>query len=102
MVEHVVRTAAKDLYTKGERKTAHIAYKAVRATRGKYTRAEPISALYEQKRVHHVGLHADLEDELCTWVPGEISPDRLDADVWGLTYLMLDHSEPSQAENTAW
>ncbi len=103
MVAHVVRTAAKALFDKGERKTPEIAYKAVRASRGKYTRAEPISALYDQKRVHHVGLFAELEDELCTWVPGEDSPDRLDANVWGLTELMLD--QPGDAEvidNPVW
>lgn len=103
MVEHVVRSAAKALFDKGERKTANIAFKAVHASRGKHTRAEPISALYDQKRVHHVGLFAELEDEFCTWVPGEDSPDRLDAAVWGLTELMLNQKgEPGQAENTAW
>lgn len=61
----------------------------VRATRGKLTRAEPIAALYEQKRVHHVGVFGDLEDQLCNWTPGEKSPDRLDALVWALTKLML-------------
>jgi phage terminase large subunit-like protein len=66
-----------------------ISYKAVRATRGKYTRAEPIAALYEQGRVHHVGTFPELEDQMCTWVPGEKSPDRLDALVWALTELML-------------
>lgn len=103
MVEHVVITSAKALFDKGERKTPHIAYRAVRASRGKYTRAEPISALYDQKRVHHVGLFAELEDELCTWVPGEDSPDRLDANVWGLTELMLNQpGEPEVMENPVW
>ncbi len=60
----------------------------VHASRGKVTRAEPIAALYEQGRVHHVGGLADLEDQLCTWVPGMTgSPDRLDALVWALTEL---------------
>ena len=63
-------------------------YKAVQASRGKAVRAEPISALYEQGRVHHVGNFAALEDELCEWVPGEgTSPNRLDALVWALTEL---------------
>lgn len=66
-----------------------ISYKGVRATKGKYTRAEPIAALYEQGKVHHVGIFSELEDQLCTWVPGEDSPDRLDALVWTLTELML-------------
>lgn len=69
-----------------------INFKKVVATRGKYTRAEPISALYEQKRVHHVGFFPELEDQLCEWVPGEKSPDRLDALVWAFTELMLNTS----------
>lgn len=93
MVEHVVTTAAKDLYRQGLRSTPKIAYRGVRATRGKYTRAEPISALYEQGRVHHVGMFAKLEDELCSWVPGEDSPDRLDATVWAFTDLLLQLGE---------
>lgn len=58
------------------------------ASRGKRTRAEPIAALAEQGRIHHVGIHAQLEDELCNWVPGVgDSPNRLDAMVWLMTYL---------------
>jgi phage terminase large subunit-like protein len=60
------------------------------ASRGKFTRAEPVAALYEQQRVHHVGYLADLEDQLCTWVPGDPSPDRLDALVWAITALVPD------------
>lgn len=67
-------------------------FKKVYATRGKYTRAEPVSALYEQGKVHHVGFFPELEDQLCEWVPGEKSPDRLDALVWALTELMLSGS----------
>ncbi len=60
----------------------------VRATRGKAIRAEPIADLYDRGLVHHVGLFQDLEDELCTWTPLDpVSPNRLDALVWGLTYL---------------
>lgn len=66
-----------------------IGFKAVHASRGKYIRAEPVSALYEQGRVHHVGFFADLEDQLCEWEPGDRSPDRLDALVWAITELML-------------
>ena len=65
-----------------------VSYEAVRASRGKATRAEPVAALYEQGRVHHVGVHVELEDQLCSWVPGLASPDRLDALVWGITWLM--------------
>jgi len=68
-----------------------VAYKAVRASRGKAVRAEPVAALYEKNRVHHVGQFADLEDEYCTWVAAEddFSPNRLDAAVWAITDLML-------------
>ena len=65
------------------------AYDAVRATRGKYIRAEPIAALYEQGRAHHVGCFAALESQMTDYVPGitQKSPDRLDACVWSLTAL---------------
>ena len=69
----------------------NVAYSAVHAAKGKRTRAEPIEALYEQGRVHHVGPFPQLEDEMTQWVPdvGLPSPNRLDALVWGLTDLML-------------
>jgi phage terminase large subunit-like protein len=65
--------------------------KLVHASRGKHTRAEPIAAKAEQGKLHHVGIHDILEDQLCTWVPGEsrTSPDRLDAMVWAATECML-------------
>ena len=66
----------------------------VRATRGKYLRAEPVAALYEQGRVIHAGRFPALEDQMCDFGPdglsGGRSPDRLDALVWALTALMLD------------
>ncbi len=65
----------------------------VRATRSKWTRAEPIAALYERGLVAHTGIYPELEDELCDFGPdgltGGHSPDRLDALVWALTNLML-------------
>lgn len=61
--------------------------RTVHASRGKAIRAEPVATLYEQGRVHHVGVMAKLEDQMSTWVPGEDSPDRLDALVWGISYL---------------
>ncbi|MBL4627117.1 MAG: DNA-packaging protein [Roseicyclus sp.] len=68
-------------------------YRAVRASVGKVARAEPVAALYEQGRVRHVGLLADLEDEMCkmslTGYSGQGSPDRVDALVWALTEGML-------------
>lgn len=64
-------------------------YQSVRASRGKAIRAEPIAAAYEQGRVHHVGEFPLLEEELCSWVPGDrLSPNRLDACVIALTELM--------------
>jgi phage terminase large subunit-like protein len=63
----------------------------VRAHRGKYLRAEPIAALYEQGRVKHAGVFASLEDEMCDFGPDGLSsgrsPDRLDALVWSVTAL---------------
>lgn len=64
----------------------------IHASRGKYTRAEPVAALYEQGKVHHVGTFALLEDEQCNWMPGDASPNRLDALVWTLTELMISAS----------
>jgi phage terminase large subunit-like protein len=70
--------------------------KQVRASRGKDVRAEPIAALYEQGRVHHVGTFPLLEDQMCQWEPGvsKWSPNRIDALVWALTELMIDSSGP--------
>jgi len=64
--------------------------KRVHARQGKRTRAEPVAALYEQGRVHHVGAFPVLEDQLTSWTTdsGE-SPDRLDALVWGIVELGL-------------
>ena len=67
--------------------------KLVHASRGKIVRAEPISALYEQGRVHHVGQFDFLEDQMCMFSVDNVrnsstgSPDRVDALVWGLTEL---------------
>lgn len=74
-----------------------VSTKKVTATRGKQMRAEPIAALYEQGRVHHVGYFTELEDEMCEFEPGitRNSPDRMDALVWALTEL----SEGSAAIN---
>jgi Terminase RNaseH-like domain len=72
-----------------------VSFKAVHAYRGKVVRAEPVAALYEQKKVHHVGTFAALEDQLCSFTSDYDrarggSPDRLDALVWALSELMLD------------
>ncbi|MFE3169319.1 terminase large subunit domain-containing protein [Streptomyces sp. NPDC059224] len=71
-------------------------YRTVTASRGKVTRAEPVAALTDQGSAHIVGSLPELEEQLVTWVPGDDSPDRLDAYVWALTDLML-----ASAGNTA-
>jgi phage terminase large subunit-like protein len=81
MVEHVIRSIDKN-----------IPFKAVHASRGKIVRAEPISALYEQGRCHHVGCFPVLEDQMCDYDPktAKYSPDRMDSAVWGFTELMTE------------
>jgi phage terminase large subunit-like protein len=104
MVEYTIRTI-----------DPNIAFRAVHATRGKMLRAEPVSAIYEQGRWHHVGMFAQLEDQLCDWQPGDKSPDRLDALVWAATELMhlealpprqdtvvYDSTEDSEANLGSW
>ncbi len=70
--------------------------KEVHATRGKYLRAEPVAALYEQGKVKHVGAFPELEDEMCdfgiTGLSSGRSPDRLDALVWAITAMMSGRS----------
>lgn len=70
-----------------------VAVTSVHARRGKYLRAEPVAALYEQGRVRHAAAFASLEDEMCaftsTGLEGGRSPDRLDALVWALSDLLL-------------
>ncbi len=70
---------------------ASVSYTRVHARRGKFARAEPVAALYEQGRISHVGAFPQLEDELCEYDPATSteSPNRLDALVWGFTDLML-------------
>tara|TARA_R110000824_G_scaffold83708_1_gene209415 strand:- start:8854 stop:10188 length:1335 start_codon:yes stop_codon:yes gene_type:complete len=80
MVSHTIRTV-----------DPNVPIKLVHASKGKRTRAEPVAALYEQGRVHHLGFHGLLEDQLCSWVPDHaVSPDRLDALVWGITEILVD------------
>lgn len=92
MVEYVIRTAAEGLHRERRRPSAEVSFRAVHASRGKATRAEPVAALFEQGRVKMTGFFAELEGQLCAWEPlsGAESPDRMDAMVWGLTDLMLD------------
>ena len=84
LVERVVRTIDRT-----------IPYSAVRASRGKIMRAEPIAALYEQGKVHHVGEFKELEDQMISYTPTtKKSPDRLDALVWAITELSQRSGKP--------
>jgi phage terminase large subunit-like protein len=80
MVEAVIRAVGRN-----------VPVTLVHATRGKLVRAEPVSALYEQNRVHHIGRFDELEDQMCTFAAdydrSNGSPDRMDALVWGLSFL---------------
>jgi predicted phage terminase large subunit-like protein len=82
LVETILRTVS-----------GNVSYKAVHASRGKRVRAEPIAALYEQGKVHHVGTFPDLEDQMTMYVPDQYdgSPDRVDAMVWAFTELILEN-----------
>jgi len=73
------------------RKETTISYKGVRATRDKFTRAEPVAALYEQGKAHHIGQFLALEIEMTSWdsKKGSKSPNRIDALVWAATELCL-------------
>jgi len=86
MVESTIRLTQK-VQDGDDVETPNIPIKLIHASKGKATRAEPVSSLYEQGRVHHVGVMEDLESQMVTWEPGEDSPDRVDALVWAITYL---------------
>jgi len=75
---------------------ANVPIDIVHAIRTKQARAEPVAALYEQRRVTHLSAFPELDDQLVTWEPlsGDPSPDRLDALVWALTELMLGAADP--------
>jgi predicted phage terminase large subunit-like protein len=82
LVEQTIRTVDQN-----------VAFTAVWASRGKVTRAEPVSALYEQARVHHLGAFPALEDQMCAFTAdvdrAAGSPDRVDALVWAISELMV-------------
>jgi predicted phage terminase large subunit-like protein len=79
LVEQTIRTVRRS-----------IPYRKVTASRGKQVRAQPVAALYEQGKVSHVEVFAELEEQLTTWTPESgTSPDRLDALVWAMTELMV-------------
>lgn len=72
-------------------KNKNIPVKLVHASKGKIARAEPVSAIYEQGKVHHIGSFPELEKQMCYYVPGEVteSPDRMDALVYLITELII-------------
>jgi phage terminase large subunit-like protein len=91
LVEHAVKVAAQELIREGLI-THKPMFKAVRATKGKAVRAEPVSMLYEQERVKHVGHFSELSTQLTNWDPNDTtqpSPDRLDALVWAFSELFV-------------
>jgi phage terminase large subunit-like protein len=105
MVESVIRAQDRS-----------VPVKLVHASRGKIIRAEPISALYEQRRIHHVGHFSKLEDQMCEFSVDNVrnsstgSPDRVDALVWGLTEIFdkiagrsrRKVKNPAQQGNAKW
>jgi phage terminase large subunit-like protein len=95
MVEHTIATVARSM-------GVQVATRAVVASRGKVQRAEPVAALYEQGKAHHVGSLPQLEDEQCRFVPGEFdgSPNRVDALVWAMTDLMLGEPPANFSRST--
>jgi phage terminase large subunit-like protein len=93
MAVQVLTTAARQMVAEGA-PTRTVKVERVHASRGKRARAEPVSALYEQGRVRHIGTHMALEDQMTTWTPDTAnSPDRLDAMVWAVTHLMLSRTK---------
>lgn len=101
MVQYTIETAAKALKEDGKRSSDYIGVTLVHATRGKVTRAEPASALYEQNRISHVSTMKVLEDQMCLFTSDfdrkamGYSPDRVDSLVWGLTHLFHEEQDGS-------
>jgi phage terminase large subunit-like protein len=95
MVENTIRMVSQN-----------VSFRAVHASRGKVTRAEPASALYEQRKVHHVGGLTALEDQMCSFTSdfdrgrAGFSPDRVDALVWALTELLGEVDAPQPCFGT--
>lgn len=93
MVEYTIRTV-----------DPNVPIRVVHASRGKSIRAEPVSALYEQGKIHHIGTFSDMEDQMTLltragW-QGNGSPDRLDAMVWAITDLLIGELEMSGTSAT--
>ncbi len=85
---------------------ARVAFRQVRASRGKALRAEPVASLYEKGRVHHIGYFPELEHQMIRFVPGlpadeRIRLDRMDALVWAITELVIDTEEVETSRSLA-
>lgn len=91
MVANTIKHTAASMLADRSLRSAAIPVQTVWASKGKAARAEPVSALYEQGRISHVGTFRELEDQCCTWAPtgGDASPDRLDALVWAFSECMV-------------
>lgn len=94
-------------------KRSHVPFTPVRASRGKAVRAQPVASLYgnpdegaeRESLIKHVGAFPELEDQQCTWVPGESddSPDRMDALVWAFTHIFLEENDTTDVvEDEDW
>ena len=100
--------------TAAQKERIRVPVRKIHASRGKFIRAQPVSMLYEQQHVSHVGSFAKLEDEYCEWTPflddaddentysasprkSQPSPNRLDAAVWALTHLMVTDQSMKEA-----
>lgn len=84
---------------------ATLKIREVHATRGKYIRAEPVAALYEQGRIHHAGPFDALEEELMAFggqMEAAGSLDRADAPVWAVTDLLVDAPDGERGPRVRW
>ena len=84
---------------------ANVSYRAVRATRGKAVRAEPVAALYQRGRIFHMRRFSTLEEQMLAFIPGSLrhnqSPDRIDALVWAITALLLEDPTKERSSPSA-
>lgn len=100
-IEQVLRTVWKERNPGTDPGSAPL--RRVNASQGKRLRAQPVAMRYEQGRVSHVGTFPELEDQLTTWIPEEeptLSPDRIDAMVHAVTFLMRKHDRAEAAVST--
>lgn len=105
MVANTITTSARAMREAGQRDVDFVPVSPTWASRGKVTRAEPVSALYEQGRISHLGCHARLEDQMCEFTSDfdrdkmQYSPDRVDALVWACTHLFLEADDGTNVQD---